>query len=245
MTATTGSGDDSGMPPTSGTGDDGGGDASTADDTGTAGSGAGSSGAAGSGSVTTGPGMYDLVYVAHGNGGEHVGYNFYGVVVDVTNSMTGQLVGQVQGQLDTGRWNSFTWPKILQDGHKYVMGMFADKAMTCTPGAISNGMTGGGGGQWLFPIPAPGTIAVGTGFPKAGPAPVTDGKGGGVSTGVITAAIVKASEMGDPNPDGSYYMYRFSSAPAPNREASCMYFPNSMGTAKLLPPCGGGSMCHP
>jgi hypothetical protein len=189
--------------------------------------------------------MYDLVYVAHGNGAEHVGYNFYATVVDVTNGMTGPTVGEVQGQPDTGRWVSFTWPKILQDNHKYIIAMFADKGMTCTPGAISNGMTGGGGGQWMFPVPAPGTIAVGTGFPKPGPAPVTDGKGGGTSTGVITAAIVKASEMGNATMDGSYYMYRFSSAPAPTRTASCMYFPNSMGTTKLLPACGAGTMCAP
>jgi hypothetical protein len=191
--------------------------------------------------------MYDFVYVANGNGAEHVGYNFYGTVIDVTNGTTGTPVGAVQGSPDpAARWVQFTWPKILQDGHKYIMAMFADKAMTCTPGAITNGQTGGGGGQWIFPIPAPGTIAIGTGFPKAGPAPVTDGKGGGMSTGVITAAIVKASETGDANPDGTYYMYRFSSAPAPTRQPSCMYFPNSMGTATLLPACGSaGRTCHP
>jgi hypothetical protein len=211
-------------------------DSSTGDDSG------GSSG----GGVEAGSGMYDFVYVANGNGAEHQGFTFYAVVIDVTTSTTGTLVGPVQGMVDHGRWVSFTWHKILQDNHKYIMAMYAP-AMgggPCVTGAITNGMTGGGGGQFIFPVPAPGTIAVGTGFPKAGAAPATNGIGGGTSTGVITADIVKASEMGTMKTDGSYYMYRFSSNPAPTREPSCMYFPNAMGTTQLQPPCDApGNTC--
>jgi hypothetical protein len=193
--------------------------------------------------------MYDFVYVAHPYGSEHIGFNFYASVWDVTSGMPGTQVGQVQGSLDPpANWENFRWPKILQVGHKYIMAMFADKAATCTPGAITNQMTGGGGGQWIFPIPAPGDQAVGSGFPMAGAAPVTQGQGGGTSTGVITDAIVKASETGAAGADGTYYLYRFSSAPAPKRIASCMYFPGSTGVppSQLLPPCGGAARtCHP
>jgi hypothetical protein len=196
-----------------------------------------------SGGDTGAPGgMYDLVFVAHPFGSEHIGYNFYGTVFDITSGMPGNRVGDVQGTLDPmANWVSFRWPQILQVGHKYFMAMFADKAMTCTPANI---MTAGG--QWVFPIPAPGDVAIGSGFPMAGTAPVTQMQGGGMSTGVITDAIVKASEMGAMNPDGTYYLYRFSSYPPPKRIASCTYFPNSMGTAQLLPACGGTArMCHP
>jgi hypothetical protein len=184
-------------------------------------------------------GMYDFVFVAHPYGAEHEGYTFYGVVRDVTSGAPGVIVGNVQGALDpAANWTQFTWPKILQTGHKYIMAMFADKGMTCTPANI-----GTAGGQWVFPVPAPGDVAIGSGMPMPGAAPMTQGKGGGTSTGVITDAIVMASEMGETPPDktpaGTYYMYRFSSGPAPKRIPSCMYFPNSMGTAMLLPACGG------
>jgi hypothetical protein len=206
----------------------------------------GSSG--GGGQDAIGPGMYDFVYVAHPYGGEHIGYNFYATVWDVTQ-MPGTMVGPVQGSLDpAANWENFRWPKILQVGHKYIMAMFADKASTCTPGATMNGQTGGGGGQWVFPVPAPGSLAIGSGFPTPGAAPVTQGQGGGMSTGVITDAVVKASEMGAANPDGTYYLYRFSSNPPPKRTDSCMYFPNNMGVpaSQLLPACGGTArMCHP
>jgi len=196
----------------------------------------------GSSSGSPGTGMYDFVFVAHPYGAEHIGYNFYATVFDITNGMPGTRVGDVQGALDPAmNWTSFRWPKILQVGHKYVMAMFADKGMTCTPGAINTA-----GGQWVFPVPAPGSVAIGSGFPMPGAAPVTQGQGGGMSTGVITDAIVKASEMNAMNPDGSYYLYRFSSGPAPKRIPSCSYFPNSMAGVMLLPPCGGaGRTCHP
>jgi hypothetical protein len=117
----------------------------------------------------------------------------------------------------------------------------SDADSSCTPGNI-----GTAGGQWVFPIPAPGSAAIGSGFPMPGTAPVTQGQGGGMSTGVITDAIVKASEMGAANPDGTYYLYRFSSAPAPRRIASCSYFPGSMAGVQLLPACGGSArVCHP
>jgi hypothetical protein len=187
-------------------------------------------------------GVYDLVFVAHPFGVEHIGYNFYATVFDVTSGMPGTRVGEIQGSLDPpANWENFTWPQILQAGHKYIMAMFADMAMTCTPANINTA-----GGQWVFPIPAPGDVAIGSGFPVPGAAPVTQGQGGGTSTGVITDAIVKASELGAANPDGTYYMYRYSAAPAPQRIPSCMYFPNSMGSVSLLPPCGGTARtCHP
>jgi hypothetical protein len=189
--------------------------------------------------------MYDLVYVAHPFGGEHNGYDFYASVWDVTTSMQGTQVGEVQGRPDQGSWVNFKWPKILQDNHKYIIAVFAMHTPMCVVGDINNGSAGPGNGQWIFPVPAPGDAGPGSGFPAMGPAPVTQGYGGGMSTGVITAAIVKASEMGDNPPgDGSYYMYRFSSNPAPHRAASCMYFPGSMGSATLLPACGAGT-CHP
>jgi hypothetical protein len=218
----------------SGAGEEAGTDASTPDD-------AGSSGGGGD-AVAPGTGMYDFVFVAHPFGAEHIGYNFYATVFDVTSGMPGTRVGEVQGSLDPpANWENFTWPKILQVGHKYIMAMFADKAMTCTPANIHTA-----GGQWVFPIPAPGDVAIGSGFPMPGTAPVTQGQGGGMSTGVITDAIVTASEKGAVNPDGTYYLYRFSSAPAPQRIASCMYFPNSMASVQLLPACGGTArMCHP